>query len=1530
MKKLDHEQRVELAKSRISKSTSKSKSKLTLRQKKIASLIGTSVVAVGASAGITAAVVIEAQKDRTLVYPDMAHEMRAADYVYGDAKPEVREEYVGSQKVVYAKQGPVNFVSNYSRLMNKEKIQDWLEWFYNDVSWGPEISTLSNISFLSGVQADNGVITLGYHTSSRDSSTIVLSPDVQTASSVETNTNQALAYHMFTNMPTLTNVLFPGAQTAYGDMAYRMINEKKYLSEIAKTRSGDKVPVDFANTFGSLMTRHAALWKSGKAVYRGTPGSEINHLLPPAAKAISHLREPRAGETGYQKDGTMYRVQDLIEYAARGWTAASFTDKIRWLDLVSIDKGSRSAWRTIFGITENTENKNRVDALFNNFINTPFFKSTITLNGFSTELKLDDATTIASDGNVKPEWEDFLKFKKITAPGHGSTLYKLTGFEEQDTNTEHYHIRTIAKLFEYWDEKDLTEKVEVKKAFSELLGMANPIQMNTKEEKMAAVLSVLYFYLSHSTVSGGVVGKAALGDKILYETYKELLNMNSNQIENINADYLFKHIDLNGSFVKKLGYDQNDINVLKDRKVNINNWYTELAHHLDTKYQSGHTLANGRRIPGIKVWKEHDTMYDAIVRRASQDIMYTVSHEYGHHTTLFQAENISAYDGVDTIGTNTGATAANHPPVVGNAEVIVKPDLTSLVSGEKYGIFRDAFSAHPYFQNIMDRASDGDSRTDVSVQMYNDRLNIDFQTTILSNTVNLLEPGIENFRIYETFQVAPQYFGETVTGFNSKDVSIEFSKQIVRPIIQAYKDNKILTSSDWHFPEDVNTLEKAYATLGTINSDANEFQGNGGPVEFPDDITKLKSYIQKGMDQDQTWYASEKYKYAGSDIDPLADKTTANSPYVFPLLLEMYSDLESYGFTDVEVAAIRKAVQDIYLSDPTIAEHDPASLNKYEIHVHLVNNPVAWNAKVKAKLAAFKSANSSLYQKIMFAIPKANQYISWMNYAIAVEDGSGGWEKPDAIAHPDAHVYYQYSDSQLAFLDAFRSYYGKHPASADINTFVGTYIDSTLVNLNTATATKKWEFKTGTTIPDKNEFNMGSFGFFLKKMQEKIVDVNGNPIDPTGERWSRTIFEQAGETTKKVFDGLFSRNHSYSNFVYDANGVKHKLDLDYGNTIDDKFFIWQLFIALFRNTRDLASGYTEFESLLKATESAPVEIAVGNKTYKLSLDPHFVEDIIKPNFSTDANVNPNKGGMLLPMNDGPQSVGAVVYVFNKPEDQAAYRTTFSTVAPGTTPPSSYLRYTTYYAETLTRTLNQIGFTQFPELPSTFSAYLDGDRTRFQSFGVKIYNNNIVTGTGGAHDTVDNSLTTTGQSVIDMFKKYLGTDKELSSIVRNYQSGKYTFIGYNDHKNQYKALVFTDLNGNIINKTKMIYGVDNYHYYRNYMDPSSVEKLLTNRCSWMTEFMPLGNWKNTLLREGNYKIKFWEDKDGDDVIDGGELIPLLNKQVTGDGQLNSNGKTDATAEIVGNPETPRPYEGTTSEQTAYKNAEYIFRVTNILL
>ncbi|TCG11730.1 PDxFFG protein [Mycoplasma marinum] len=92
--------------------------------------------------------------------------------------------------------GSMTFDNQYTTAIKPSEFIDFIKWFFKNVSWGPEISTLTSFSIIRGVEINGNTVTLGGHTSKRHETTnIKFYPDA-----------------FFGSLPMYTTITGPGSK----------------------------------------------------------------------------------------------------------------------------------------------------------------------------------------------------------------------------------------------------------------------------------------------------------------------------------------------------------------------------------------------------------------------------------------------------------------------------------------------------------------------------------------------------------------------------------------------------------------------------------------------------------------------------------------------------------------------------------------------------------------------------------------------------------------------------------------------------------------------------------------------------------------------------------------------------------------------------------------------------------------------------------------------------------------------------------------------------------------------------------------------------------------------------------------------------------------------------------------------------------------------------------------------------------------------------------------------------------------------
>lgn len=1451
MKKLDHSERLEKANKQIAKTHKRHDKKFTPKQKKITSITLASTAIVGIVAAATTGLVLSATADKRASYPDLPGRFYAEDFKSplanknGNYEPQniITNGSQGSANVTIGKKGPVKFLSNYPTMYNNEKMSDFLNWFYHDVSWGPEIATLTSVNLLSGIQRDGNMTILGYHTTSRDGSTIIMSPDYFVNQNYLKHRDQSFAYAISQNA-TLRSLFAPeiGEDGNLHPLTYRKIVD------------WDGFTLQ-ASRFFDMPSMMASTLVEGPKALPPAPGAPAP---APAAPGVVVASATMPGTYSFYtgKDINL-TFDDKISFTINNWSKANIVDKYKMLKSFNMDtrtfqlaaKAGKDLVAELGTIPLSDIqvpiylDEAKLDKMLE-IIKMPLFKSLATTKMYVPHFP--EPKKIDAIINNEYSYTDYNKI--LTA---NTYLNKILAEVYNRTSTgrsdDYFHMSTQSQIASFFKSGKLLRQV-----LRDWSSITNTRQYANKDEKIASALSVVFAYLKYSPISGYLPGKKTpAGDAILYSAYKKLWQMTSDEIDNsLDNDFVYDLITKQNGFIfikpslhdtySNVNYTKDEINQLLGLIDENNTSLLGLSKHLQDKYKPGFD-ANGKWNHGIPVYKENDTFYDSIIRRASQEMMYTISHEYGHHTTMFHAQDVSTYKDITSVGKNAEAVGSTYPAVVPSAEVLTSPNFGSYFSGDKYNMFKNAFTSK-YYKDIIDRSSDGDSRTDVTTTRYQDIYEVDVKGEQYNIDIRANEEGVDGILVHATNHVFnPLYIGDTEVAFGNKEATGMLQDLVdgVQPQneVDDIQGTDLPKQPTDRWPAFKNTLLAGFVSNHLTNANVADVLMNQAfsaglfidnydlPQPTPDGNGFTAPYSSIGiMDKQRNYFISR------------GELTAEETNFA----AEVHNKIHD------EIARVAKAQLSIDINQPAFFQDRAKMIQVGQLAKRLNLH------KVILDKYSFKDQ-----YRIFTYIMKASSGLTLNNFPIFTPYGQG--------------LYKMYN------VGLAKGIFGPGKTITNFDQFIKVYIPSQY-NYD---STNGWTVKP--TASSINWFVDGTYNKYLEAVIEDAKQISADYHLPathhlTGELLTRAFLERAGKSTKKVFEGLIDPNFN-NIFTCDRKDE----NVSSYNDITKKFNAYHIMFAALKKASSETANVTEMLDYIKDTTKT---YEFEGKTYTLKLNSDYVDNILKPIFE-DATA---KGAVIFEMKTNQNSPAAVIYVFNKDEDTKKYQTVFSTAAVGMNPPASFIRYSSSYVEQLTRVWNQVGFNVPYELTLDGGEYYKNDQIRLLAYGEKLY-----------ETTINHNLTAEGQKVIEMYKKYYNTDKDISAIVRNWGSGLYTFFGYSDKDHEHKQLVFTQNNGTkIIGKADLVYNVDNLHYYEKHGDITS-EKRLTDRHSWMAKYMVLGDFQNSVLTPGDYEVNFWDDDNNDGIMQASELKAVKNNQIQNDGMMNANGKTDETSEVEGNPE-----------------------------
>ncbi|EEH01978.1 conserved hypothetical protein [Ureaplasma urealyticum serovar 2 str. ATCC 27814] len=144
--------------------------------------------------------------------------------------------------------GPIVFSNNYINSVSPDEFIEFTNWFFTNVSWGPDLLTLKEFKLSRGIQQNGNSITLGLHSGTREKTTIEFFPDA-----------------FFGSLPIYN--INAGAGNAYDSLARQLNQDGMILEELEKYHQ--KIPLMIAShnshSFGGIKLVNAL--KEAKNTY---------------------------------------------------------------------------------------------------------------------------------------------------------------------------------------------------------------------------------------------------------------------------------------------------------------------------------------------------------------------------------------------------------------------------------------------------------------------------------------------------------------------------------------------------------------------------------------------------------------------------------------------------------------------------------------------------------------------------------------------------------------------------------------------------------------------------------------------------------------------------------------------------------------------------------------------------------------------------------------------------------------------------------------------------------------------------------------------------------------------------------------------------------------------------------------------------------------------------------------------------------------------------------------------------------------
>ena len=937
--------------------------------------------------------------------------------------------------------------------------------------------------------------------------------------------------------------------------------------------------------------------------------------------------------------------------------------------------------------------------------------------------------------------------------------------------------------------------------------------------------------------SEGVVFADALFDDFLNKVSTKVNNGNYDTIDGQWVDeQLFTARDIPG-------FSKSDFEEVLSNKSDYSNELTSLSSFLQSKYHTGEVM-NGTRTPGIIVYKDGDDAFDSFIRRNSQDMSYTISHEYGHHTTLWFGSDSAAYEGDEAVSTPQNYDESTDTEII-NTETLSNKSDSSMADGTRYHLFKEAFDSKE-FRDDLDFASDGDTTTDLST--------LRFTSNVRMGDMPIRPTTVESTGID--------------MGYNGWNFDISGISGSSQP-----------NGEFGIFGNATSSLREFFVALGERTPE----QGNidfTNPDEDPFSIDVGEAFASDAKRAIETYGWDEQHAYMELDdrmaaimSDEFDHQEVREGVNLLKAMATSQSDL--FDIPESLLTMFAPAIPTFKTLNRKIEDGRLEQISIYEIYLYTIfRSNISYYGIVPDKYVTDSFEKIADLSMVAFDEQVSQKLGNIYNDGFLGQYRSILPDTYDKIMSGNGSSLV----SQVVGADTIRAFYNKAledylaenptPAGGTDKVMTTSYLIQNIYKRMGGNTRAIWElymksfdvqlneYDSNNNVPIEDEFAFGTQLYMFRIFQERLF-------------------------SPKPIDTSYGADASAENIQYLRQNARNAVE----GTLNDSINNLNISLHPGVDKEDLIDAIVDFYS--------PQDNNGDTNT-------NWVFNLDRGTMGVDLNVfvfgRPENSQVLDLMDN------QMIDLNGGLSDREFYSREFTAMNAMGQAPASFRRYQTTYAESLTRALNQVQFTSIPELLTNPGEYFGGDHLRFYAYGMSFYD---IYGNDDPTQVPTGALTTQGQQVVDMFKSYFNTDRTIASLMRDKQTGEYAFTGFvNDNeRDQWDGIAFTKHGTRDIEFTQdLIWDVDNYHYYPTHgmIDGQGPISLHEGRTSFMTDWTIMGQFSNADLVTGNYDLYQWTDKNGDGHQSDDELTPINNGTVANNGQLNSNGKIDDLAEVVGNP------------------------------
>ena len=518
-------------------------------------------------------------------------------------EPTVEEKFIAGEKGYQVDSGPIRINSAYKSLLSKDTLIDLAKWVNKDIAWGANGISLRSITFTTGIDKTNNGTTKGFHTAGREASSIFISPD---------------AFEDLGNF----------GQNLFNRIVGSSINSYKteFKTIVEKNKSKIKNPIGHTLDQQLSTTFNGSTNALATGKYRKLSDDKIKDIIKSTISESwndNFLSKLTGGSVGkysggsYLGDGFLSAPERIAYAKSRNKLGKLLNDHMQKLNLANAFKILNASTNGPSGLA-NLEIQTMLKiAIFNNGETFKF-----DIDKFAEQGGLKDFNENIMTYGIRPSntWEKALGLNKIM----DTDLNKATITSMINADHDSYFYTLFDSGMEI---PKLLERARIFKMFMRFYNHSN-ILLNDKAFGAFDIIKNMW-----------------KDEKI------QVLNNWINHTSRMNATQRVSFL-INGSIIDNLnlnasGYDER--NLLSNRDRNLVHGATTLEGR-EVPISNGKNLyskvVNTFKFPGL----DNKSIAEFYRAHILESMKYTISHEYGHHETMYSTYGVYGKQDDGSIG----------------------------------------------------------------------------------------------------------------------------------------------------------------------------------------------------------------------------------------------------------------------------------------------------------------------------------------------------------------------------------------------------------------------------------------------------------------------------------------------------------------------------------------------------------------------------------------------------------------------------------------------------------------------------------------------------------------------------------------------------------------------------------------------------------------------------------------------------------------------------------------------------------------